>query len=299
MFVGIRLYDKEIHEAVKRKQWFYSIAQLIHPNEHIYDIVPDKDFLSRLANQNTDLFTFVQRTFLQGSAEKENGLFRASDPIGLLTIDNYDRWFKSTTQSVRRMTRKGVRVGLETRIAHIDDAFARSALKIYNETPIRQGRRYSGYGMTLAEAKKKFSEDKKSEVFGTYFHDELVGLMAISFGDRVAAFTTFISLISHRLKYPNDLMIATAVKRCEEKGYRYLTYGNMGFNPGLDFFKKAHGFKIFNAPRYYIPLTLRGKLAIKLRVYRSFQHSIPISIVRPLLPLYNVVSRFLPTNFAE
>ena len=59
---------------------------------------------------------------------------------------------------------------------------------------------------------------KGSEVIGVYFGDELVGLIWISYGDKVAAINSFLSLLTHRNKFPNDVFIAEAVRRCQEKG---------------------------------------------------------------------------------
>lgn len=296
--VNFRLsYDKETHDAIIEKQWFYRIAKFNMPVEHMYDVGLDKGLLIQLRDQDVDLFTFIERSFLDNNKlKRQKQLFSDPEPIGLLKISSYDEWFRSITHNARWQTKKGIRVGLKTKVVDIDDTFTKSAFKIYNETPIRQGRKYSGYGLSLMDVKLKFSNMKGSEVIGAYFEDEQVGLIWISYGDRVAAVNSFLSLLSHREKYPNDVLLAATVRRCVEKGYHYLAYWNMGFNPGLDFFKKSHGFKVFNVPRFYIPLSYRGELAIKLKLHRPFEHSMPMWLVRPLLPLYNKGSKFIPVK---
>lgn len=250
--------------------------------------MPRKTLLNRLLQQNTDIFTFIQRTFL-GTVNKYS-FHSESEQIGLLVIESYDRWLRSTKYNARRCVKKASRMGVETRLAEIDDEFVNGAAKIYNETPFRQGRRYSGYGLSLNDVRKKF-ERTRAKVLGAYFKNELIGILCIHFGDRVAAYSSFVSLTAHRDKCPNNALVAESVRMCCTMGYRFLTYGNMGYLPNLDFFKNSHGFRIFNIPRYYIPLSTKGRLSIRLGLHKPLEHSVPRNLQRALIPLYNLASR--------
>jgi hypothetical protein len=272
------------------KRWFYSFAQYPVPLEHIWDIEPDKVFLRSLSTKGIDLFSFIQRTFL-GDKLRKYLFYSNFEPIGLLRLSSFDEWLKLTKYNARRYIRKGAKLGVTAELANIDERFIRSALRIYNETPIRQGRKYSGYGLTIGDLKNKFVNMENSEVLGAYFKNELIGLLWISYGHKVAAFRSFLSLIKYRDKYPNNVLLAESVKRCCEKGFQFLTYGNMGYLPNLDFFKSSHGFRIFLVPRYYVPLSTKGQLAIRLKVCRPLEHSFPRKLIPALLPLYNFVSK--------
>lgn len=273
------------------KRWFYSAAQYDIPLEHIYDITPSRELLLSLTLKGADLFTFIQRSFLGTALEKRYNFFSDFEPIGLLRINSYSEWWKLATHSARRYVKKGFQKGLKIEVVEIDDEFIRSALRIYNETPVRQGRKYTGFGLSKADLRIKFSNMENSEILGAYFEKELIGLLWISYGDKVAAFRSFLSLLKCRDKYPNNALLAESVQRCCAKGYHFLTYGNMGYLPSLDFFKSSHGFRIFPVPRYYVPLSTKGQLAIKLKVYRTIEHSLPRRLIPALLPLYAVVSR--------
>ncbi|PYT86646.1 MAG: hypothetical protein DMG36_26085, partial [Acidobacteria bacterium] len=48
-------------------------------------------------------------------------------------------------------------------------------------------------------------------------------------------------------------------------------------------FKRRNGFKQVNFPRYYIPLSLRGKVFVRLRLYKGLSGLIPEPILQPLL----------------
>lgn len=289
-------HARDFDFPITGKRWFYRIAQYFLANEHMYDTEPDKYLLHDLKSRGVDLFTFIERSFLGSSARKEHSFFRSSETIGLLRLTSYDDWMNSIPSKTRQIVRKAQRMGLKVRVVDIDEKFAKGALRIYNERPVREGRKYSGYGLSLEDVMAKFARMGDSEVLGAYFDEDLIGFIWVSYGDRVvSAGRSFLSLISHRDKYPNNCLIAETVKRCCQRGYRFVTYGNMGYNPGLDFFKKANGFRIFRVPRFYVPLSAKGQLAIRLRLYQSLEHSFSPTITRALVPFYSILNKSLPT----
>src|SRR5438874_12270527 len=90
-------------------------------------------------------------------------------------------------------------------------------------------------------------------------------------------------------KRPTNALIAKAVEICAEKGIRYLVYGQYRF-PGkkessLADFKRRNGFQEFKVPRYYVPLTSKGKLALGLGFHRESTTLIPWSVTKILLQL--------------
>ena len=69
-------------------------------------------------------------------------------------------------------------------------------------------------------------------------------------------------------------------------------------------FKRRNGFEQINFPRYYIPLTLKGQVFVRMRLYRGLSGLIPEPILEPLLSLrtwyYKTMSanRILHDKFA-
>ena len=51
-------------------------------------------------------------------------------------------------------------------------------------------------------------------------------------------------------------------------------YGRIGNHPSLDRFKENNGFVKFPITRYYVPLTRKGKLAIRLGLHREFKDAL-------------------------
>ena len=67
--------------------------------------------------------------------------------------------------------------------------------------------------------------------------------------------------------------------------------GELGNHPSLDTFKQNNGFAKFSLTRYYVPLTTKGRIAVRLGLHRDMKDALPQSVKYPLIPLFNWVSR--------
>ena len=78
--------------------------------------------------------------------------------LAVLPISTYDYWsnqqVKGTTPN---MIRKSQKAGVQVREATFDDGFVRGMVEIFNEAPIRQGRRFWHYGKDFETVKREFS----------------------------------------------------------------------------------------------------------------------------------------------
>jgi len=284
-------HPEDINSLIVRKRFFY--VQAKYSIEYIYGVNITKELLIGLKENAVDLFTFVQRSFLR--FEQKYSFLSENESISLLKVNSFDDWWKSQIRKdERNRVRNAERKGIVTKLAKIDENFIRSSQRIYNETPIRQGRRYTGYGLSLADVREKFSNLSRSEVLGAYYEGELVGLLWMIYGDEVARIRSFVSLIRHRDKSPNNALIAEGVKRCSERGFRFIVYEKMGYLPSLDSFKMHNGFRECVVPRYYVPLSTKGLLALNLRIHKGAQYSLSPRMSRALLPLYSLVSQAVP-----
>ena len=287
-------YLEGIQPLIMGKRWFYSFANCAL--DYIYDIEPRRDLLRNLRKKGVDLFTFVQRTFVQETFEKKYPFHKEVENIAIMKIASYDDWWTRTIRKkVRQSVKKAEKSGVKVKIVEVNEDFFRSVQRIYNETPFREGRRYSGYGLSIGHLREKFDDIGDSDILGAYFNGQLIGLLWLTYGDRTAMFRSFVSFIKHRNKCPNNALIAEAVRRCSERQVTFLVYGNhYGFLPGLDKFREHQGFRKFPLPRYYIPLSRMGQLAIELGIHRKIEYSLPTLMERALLKLYNYASRMVP-----
>jgi hypothetical protein len=59
-------------------------------------------------------------------------------------------------------------------------------------------------------------------------------------------------------------------------------------------FREHRGFRKFSLPRYFVPLSRKGQLAIGLGIQMRIEYSLHGKVERALLKLYNSASRMAP-----
>ena len=95
----------------------------------------------------------------------------------------------------------------------------------------------------------------------------------------------------HRDKALNNALVAKAIEVSAEKHIEWMMYGRIGNHPSLDNFKRSNGFEKATLTRYYVPLTNKGKIAIKLSLQKETKDALPQSLKNLLIPTYNWTSR--------
>ena len=203
--------------------------------------------------------------------------------IAALPIKSYSFWWeKQIDRKARNKIRKAQKNGVIVKPVTFDDRFVRGMASIFNETPIRQGRHYLHYGKDFETIKREFSRFLfREEIFGAYLGEELVGFIFLADADRYAFLGQIISKIAYRDLAPNNALLAKAVERCAERGFPYLVYA-LWLDDSLGDFKRSNGFQKFDLPRYFVPLTPKGKLALRFGLHRGWKEAIPKQLRRPL-----------------
>ena len=246
-----------------------------------------------------DILTFWQRL---PDTKPKFSYTMERDSIAALPIKSYSFWWeKQIERKARNKVRKAQKNGVIVKPATFDDRFVQGITSIFNETPIRQGRHYLHYGKDFETVKREFSRFLfREEIFGAYLGEELVGFIMLADAGRYAFLGQIISKIAHRDLAPTNALLAKAVERCAEKRFPYLVYANW-LDDSLGDFKRSNGFQRFDLPRYFVALTRRGELALKLGLHRGWKEAIPKQIRRPLKKLrrgwYDLRSR-LTNGFA-
>ena len=189
------------------------------------------------------------------------------------------------------MVRKAKKSGITTKFSEADAKLAEGMWKIYNETPIRQGRAFPHYGVTLKTVKRRVSSAKNSTFIGSYVENELAGFIQLIHGDNIAIISQILSLQKYWDKAVNNALVAKAVEVCASQNVKWLMYGRMGNHPSLDRFKQSNGFTRFPLTRYYTPLTKKGEIAAKIGLHKEVKDALPQRIKYLLIPIYNWISR--------
>lgn len=250
-------------------EWYEDVADpetVIHALRHSVDFHPD-------------IFTFWQRV---PDTERRYPYFVEWERLAVLPITSYDNWLhKVLRPRVRSQLRKSEKDGLTVRETAFDDDFVRGMTKIFNESPVRQGRAFWHYGKDFDTVKTQFSRFiHRERMIGAYFGGELVGFIMLGHAGSYGVTGQIISSIKHRDKAPNNALIAKAVDVCERMGLRYLVYLHWT-DDTLGEFKRRCGFEPVAVPRYYVPLTWRGWLALKLGLHRGLREWLPPSLKAP------------------
>ncbi|MGR9108181.1 MAG: hypothetical protein ACU843_14765 [Gammaproteobacteria bacterium] len=239
--------------------------------------------LQQNSDFKADLFTFWQRL------PDKNPMYHYHmewDNIAALRIESYDYWWnKQIKSNTRGHVRKAQKKGIVIKECAFDDDFIRGMVDIFNETPVRQNRRFWHYGKDFDTVKREFSRYLfREQLLGAYYDNELIGFIMLADAGRYAILGQIISKISHRDKNSTNALIAKSIEICADQKVPYLVYAHWPTGTLADF-KQQNGFEKIELPRYYVPLTKKGELALKWGLHREWKTFVPDSVKGPLKKL--------------
>src|SRR5580698_2634566 len=234
----------------------------------------------RKSDTRVDLFTFMQK--LPETTPKFSYPMEW-DNLAVLPVSTFDDWWtKQIGFKARNKAKQASKKGVVVREAPFDDAFASGIWEIYNESPVRQGRRFPHFGKNLEQVRRMSATFPDSSIFiGAFFEEKLIGFIKLT-TDREgtqAGIMHIVSLIRHRDKAPTNALIAQGVRSCADRGISQLVYANFAYGKkersSLSDFKERNGFSRVDLPRYYVPLTGIGWCAFRLGLHHRFMDRIP------------------------
>jgi hypothetical protein len=174
----------------------------------------------------------------------------------------------------------------------VDETLFRGIVEIYNECPIRQGKRFPYYGMKLERARQYASTFLDRSIYiGAFLGDTMIGFIKLVTDETrtQACLVHILSMVSHKDKAPTNALIAAAVRCCADRGIPYLVYEHFSYGKkqedSLSHFKEVNGFQRVNVPRYYVPLTPIGRAALRLGMHHRFVDRLPESVTSKLRDL--------------
>jgi hypothetical protein len=227
-----------------------------------------------------DLFTFTQRL------PNTKPLFPYPmewDNFAAIPISTFEDWWtKQLGFKARNKAKQAEKKGVVLREVSFSDELVRGISEIYNECPIRQGRRFPHFGKDVETIHREEATYLDSSIFiGAYLGDRLIGFIKILIDETgtQAGLLNIVSLISERDKAPTNALVASAVKACAARGIAYLTYSNFSYGKkqtdSLSDFKERNAFQRIEIPRYYVPLTMLGQAALRLGLHHRLSERIP------------------------
>ena len=232
--------------------------------------------LSRMTTHRPDLLTFWQRL---PDVEPKYDYRLEWEELAVLPVESYDRWWNHQIKSrVRTQIRKARKDGVVIREAAFDDAFVNGMTSIFNEARVRQGRRFWHYGKDRETVRAQFSRFLfREQLIGAYLGNEMIAFMMLAHAGPYALTGQIIASLRHRDKSSTNALIAAAVEICASRGIEQLVY-YFWSDDSLADFKRRCGFVPIKVPRYYIPVTGVGRLALAVGAHRGLKSMIPSGV---------------------
>lgn len=254
-------------------------------NEWLED-VSDPEEVSRALKKtpiHIDFLKFWQRI---PESEAKFEYYYETRQIAAIPVKDYKNWFeKQISPKARNKIRKTEKYGVVIGETELNDELIRGIMGIFNQSPVRRGKRFWHYGKDYQTVKTEMSLDLEESIFITaYYERELIGFIKLLVGDRCAVITLILDMMAHRDKAPMNGMIAKAVEICAERKIPYIIYtvwrrGEHGE------FQESTGFEKIPVPEYFVPLTLKGAIALRLGLHRGPRGLIPEKMMVWLLAL--------------
>jgi hypothetical protein len=232
-----------------------------------------------------DLLRFWQRI---PESEAKYGYYKEWRDVAAIAIRSFDHWWeKQISGKTRNMVRKSDKMGVKIEEVQLSDEFVHGIVAIFNQSPVRRGKRFWHYGRSFESVKEGLAADSGEAIFiGAYLENELIGFIKLLLADRYAMIVLILDKTTHRDKAAMNGMIAKAVQICAERNIPFLTYttwrrGDHGA------FQQRSGFEKIRVPEYFVPLTLKGAIALRLGLHKGLRGAIPEGMMVWLLALRN------------
>jgi hypothetical protein len=223
------------------------------------------------------------------------------DNVAAIPITTYEEWWeKRLPQVTRKNIRRAAKRGVFAEVVEFSDDLVRGIIEIHNDTPTRQGERFAHYGKEFPVVKREYGTFLgSSEWIGAYFGNELIGIIKLIRMGKVASIMQIVTKTKHYDKRPTNILLAKAVEVCQQKAIPYLVYGKFVYGnktkSSLTEFKRRNGFERIDYPRYYIPLTAKGRMAMRLKLHLGLLGLLPARVISALRELRSSYYRWVLT----
>ncbi len=273
-----------------------TMLRIARPDADKYQQLEDPEYVLtglRRCKTRIDLFTFMQ---IMPLTSPQHSYPTEWDNLAVLPVSTFDHWWNHQIRSFpRNRARQAEKRGVVIREVQLDDNLVHGIWEVYNECPVRQGRRFRHYGKDIETVRREESTYLDSSVFiGAFFAEKLIGFAKLTWDQTrtQANFMNILSMVQHKDKAPTNALIAQAVRSCAERNIRYLVYQNFSYGnkppDSMTNFKEVNGFSRVEVPRYYVPLTSVGRLALRFGLHHRFLDRLPPSLLAQMQHLRRV-----------
>ena len=230
-----------------------------------------------------DVFTFTQKL---PNIQSKYPYPMEWDSLAVIHFTNFEDWWeRQLPQETRKNTRRAAKRGVVVKVQDLDDQLIENIAELNNASPLRQGRPFDHYGKTIEQVKKDQSSFMgRSDYICAYFGHELIGFVKIIRCGKIATILQIITKDSAYDKRPGNALIVKLVEHCLKIGMKHLIYGKYVYGnkrtSTLIEFKRRHGFREVLVPRYYVPLTVKGRIGMALKLHHDTVGMLPYNVIQ-------------------
>ncbi len=237
-----------------------------------------------------DIFTFMQKL---PETKPRYGYPMEWDNLAALPVSSFDHWWTEQIGfKARNKAKQAHKKGVVLREVAFDETLAKGIWEVYNESPMRQREPNAHYGKSVETVYREEATFLDHSIFiGAYLDKKLIGFvkLVVDRSGTQAGLLNIVSMIRHRDKAPTNALVAEAVRACAQRNIPYLVYSSFAYGKKqtstLADFKERNGFTRVDLPRYYVPLTAWGRVALRSGLHRRLVDYIPESVASRLRDL--------------
>jgi hypothetical protein len=228
-----------------------------------------------------DIFSFTQKPPL---AHPKYPYLVESESVASIILSSYKQWWEGLPQETRKNVRRSQKRGVVVKVKEFDDELIEGLRSVNDNSPTRQGLKNAYYGLSAEETRARYGEFLgRCEFVCAYYGEEMIGFLHLVYRGDIAAILNLTTKPSHFDKRPGNALVAKAVEICEQRGITHIGYGLYNYGNKRDSplreFKIRNGFVEMLIPRYYVPLTLWGRVCLKAGFHRGLIGNLPTPVI--------------------
>ena len=228
-----------------------------------------------------DIFTFIQKL---PATQPKHAYPMEWESVAAIPLVSFKEWWEGLPQESRKNVRRSQKRGVVIEVKGLDADVVDGIRSVNDDSPMRQGAKNAYYGLSSEDTWKRYGEfEGRCDFICAYAGKEMIGFLHLVYRQDVAAILNLTVKPSEFDKRPANALVAKAVEVSEARGISHIAYGLYNYgnkrDSSLREFKIRNGFHEILIPRYFVPITLWGKLCMKANLHRGLIGILPPSVI--------------------
>jgi poly-beta-1,6-N-acetyl-D-glucosamine synthase len=228
-----------------------------------------------------DIFTFSQKLPV---TQPKYSYPMELESVAAISLSKFSEWWEELPQETRKNVRRSQKRGVSIAVRELDSDVVEGIRSVNDDTSTRQGAKNAYYKLSAEDTWERYGEfNDRCDFICAYAAQEMIGFLHLVYRGNVAAILNLTVKPTQSDKRPANALVAKAVEICESRGISHISYGLYNYGNKRDSplreFKIRNGFREILVPRYFVPVTIWGKLCIKANFHRGLIGILPPSLI--------------------